>query len=508
MLYRLYLLLLLPLLLTTSCYTRTENAENLESEAETAFVPIPAEIDTDDFDEQVQELLETDELKHALVGIYVIDAATGDEVYSHNGEIGMATGSTMKVITTATALEALGSDFTFTTQLALRGTLSGSTLNGDLVIIGGGDPTLGNGHFDYQLDDWVKAVKAKGITKITGRVVGDARVYEFPMAPRNWTFEDIGNYYGSGASGLNINGNTYQLYFKPGKQGDIAQVLHTEPQVPSDMQFYSQVLTGPRNSGDEAYIFGTPYTKFRYITGSIPGGRSEFMIKGSLPDPGYFAAYSLQQELEKAGISVADDATTYYLTDSAKLNTSMPEVIHTTASPNLFEVAKETNLESDNLFAESQLKMLGVKLAGEGSTEAATKAVTEYWREKGVDMDGFFMEDGSGLSRFNSVTPKQMASILYQARKLNSGNDFKNTLPVAGKSGTLRSMSRGRPAQGRITAKSGTIKRVRSYCGYARNADGKELVFAIFINNYSGKTKALTKPYEQLFDNLVALTDW
>ena len=149
--------------------------------------------------------------------------------------------------------------------------------------------------------------------------------------------------------------------------------------------------------------------------------------------------------------------------------------------------------------------MIGYKQKQEGSTAAGTEVIAEYWKSTGIDMEGFIMEDGSGLSRFNAITAQQMGQIMRKSGSMPWFPHFYSSLAIAGKTGTLRNMCKGEAAQGRVFAKSGSINRVRCYTGYANTYHGKQVAFAIFVNSYTGKYSSLTPHFERFFNSLTQL---
>jgi D-alanyl-D-alanine carboxypeptidase/D-alanyl-D-alanine-endopeptidase (penicillin-binding protein 4) len=181
-------------------------------------------------------------------------------------------------------------------------------------------------------------------------------------------------------------------------------------------------------------------------------------------------------------------------------------VLHRTRSPKLSGIVAKTNTKSINLYAEAMLKMVGKQQLGEGSTAKGIEAVAAHWRQAGLDMEGFVMEDGSGLSRFNAVTPRQLAEILRTARTAPWFGDLEASLAVAGETGTLRNLCKGQAAAGRIVGKSGYINRVRCYVGYARTYQGRTLAFAIMANNFTGPYRGLTPAFERFFNTLVQVS--
>ena len=452
----------------------------------------------EDLEDLMEELQAHPSLKHAMIGAYVMDLDSGSVWLDYHSQWGMATGSTMKAVTTATALASLGADFQFQTKLGYTGEVQDGVLKGDLFIVGGGDPTLGIKNLSQLWQRWTQALQKAGIRKIEGDIVGEASFFDPYLLPRTWIWEDLGNYYGAGACALNIHENYYRLNLKTASPGKPTRILGLRPDVP-ELAFQNELLSGPVGSGDKGYIFGAPFTYNRVLRGTIPPNRSRFTLKGALPDPALQTAQWLQAYLKKKGIA-SEEARGSYRNPPAE---STLTFIDTLYSPKLSEIVDKTNTKSVNTYAEAMLKMMGKELGEGGSTKAGAKAVMEFWKKKGLGMEGFVMEDGSGLSRFNAITPKQMTGILAQCSLKPWHKEFNGSLAVAGKTGTLRRMCRNSVAKGRVFAKSGYINRVRCYTGYAHTTKGKRVAFAIMVNNFVGEYKALTPLFEQFFDTLV-----
>lgn len=428
-----------------------------------------------------------DGLKTASVGFCMIpldgepSAAKG-----YRMDTGLVPASTMKAITTATANEVLGPEFRFKTEIQLAGKLAeDGTLTGDVVIRGGGDPTLGDSGIANDFSKWESALREAGVKKVEGSIVGDASLFGTQMVPDSWQRNDIGNYYGAGACGLTFHQNLFYCSFRTPKVGGIAPFVGTDPKLP-EVEFFNEMRVGSSGSGDQGYIYGVPYAKVYYLRGTVPAGSGSFTIKGSIPDPAFFCARAFTKYLNENGIEVSGEPTTDRLLGHEGKTLSARKVISEQESDTLASLMVLTNQKSNNLRAECMHRMVGVEKEGKGTTKAASEAVTDFWGDKGVDMSGYYMADGCGLSRANSVTARQMAGILYHAAKGEHFESFRKSLPVAGQSGTLRSIGRGTSAEGRVRAKSGTIDRVKCYAGYVTARSGKVYSFAIFVNNYEG----------------------
>lgn len=447
-------------------------------------------------------------LKHAQLGFVLIDGQSGAVLHDHRGGETMIPASTLKTVTSAAALGILGEDYTFKTAIEHDGTIVDGVLKGNLFIRGGGDPTLGSDRYSWGTDMegilaiWVEQIKKKGISSVEGMVVGDAEVFGEDMTPSTWNWGDIGNYYGAGACGLSFIENSYEVFFKTGaKAGDKAEFLRTVPALP-DVQFVNEMKTGAPGSGDNGYVYGGPYTNQRYLRGTVPQSKEEFSIKGSLPDPALFVAQRLKLALDSAGIKVKGTPETMrLLTLANKRPIAARTTIHVHQSPALKDIIYWLNKKSINLYGEHLVRILGAVKFRNGSIDDGLKAISDYWVSKGVDIDGMHLYDGSGLSRYNGVTPMQLAKMMQVNISQKYFEAFLNSLPIAGNAndpGTMKSMCLNTAAANNVRAKSGFISRVRCYTGYVSTKSGKRLCFAMMANNYTCSNNEIRDMFAEL----------
>jgi serine-type D-Ala-D-Ala carboxypeptidase/endopeptidase (penicillin-binding protein 4) len=399
-------------------------------------------------------------IDHAIVGIYAVRMDTEEVLIDQNSDLSLNPGSCMKIVTTGAALHVLGVDARFITHLEYDGLIEEGTLHGNLYIKGGGDPCLGSdrivGSLPWmgQIEVWRDAIQKLGIRKIVGKVIGDASSWEKALAAPSWLAEDLGNYYGAGASALSFHENSYLLTFKPGaKEGDPALILRTEPPI-LGIDFQNEVKTGPLHSGDQACIYGSEFSPLQFIRGTVPAAEAEFSIKGAIPDPASLASRFLRESLRKGGISI----------EGNELTPQNPRVpFHATSSPTIGEIVHWTNQKSVNLYAEHLLKQMGKVVYNEASTAAGIKAVTDFWNREKIDLGGFKMFDGSGLSRKNLITAKQLVRMLHKMKGSIPFPIFFESLPTQ---------------ENGIQAKSGSMSQIKAYAGYAG-----PIAFAIMVNN-------------------------
>ncbi|GAB2543277.1 D-alanyl-D-alanine carboxypeptidase/D-alanyl-D-alanine-endopeptidase [Spirosoma aerophilum] len=435
---------------------------------------------------------------------------------SYNARMSLPSASTLKLITTATALSVLGPAFSYTTTLEYDGTIKDSVLTGNLYIRGTGDPSLGSWRFPAYYDlsallkSWSDAVRAAGIRRIQGAIVGDASLYDDLTTPGTWPFGDLGNYYGASLSALNINENLYRVFFKTGKSvGAPAPVLRTDPVLPY-LSFRNTVTTDAANTGDQVNITGAPFMNQQWLVGKVPIGEpaNEFSVKGALPDPAYFSAYALHNQLYQDSISVRNPPTSVGGGLSTTLVTMGKRTeLNQHKSPPLTELVLQTNFQSINLYAEALLRTTALALTKTvKSTDASLEALTTFWKNKGVNLDGFRIRDGSGLSTVGALTADNMTGILSAMGRDKAFPQFYETIPIIGQSGTVRSLARGTAAAGNIRAKSGSIEGVRAYAGYFTAADGERMSFCVLVNKFTpGQNRAVTKELEKIFVGLVGL---
>lgn len=452
-------------------------------------------------------------LKNASVGFLVIDPSTGNVVASLNPDMSLSPASTLKLFATATALELFGEYHRFETVVEYDGTLDASgTLTGNIYIRGGGDPVLGSPRFSAHYADfigkWVAAVQQLGIKRIHGGVVGDDQIFSQNIVPRDRTWEDMANYYGTGGCGLSIFDDVYEVTLKsPAVEGLPTTLVKVEPAIPG-LTHQNYVLSS-NVTEDRAFIFGAPYVYQRFIEGTIPKAKTEFTIKGAIPDPAWYAAYLLSQRLEESGIVIESAPSAVRIMKLNGTYTSKErKKITSTLSPPLINIVTKTNKISYNLYPEHLVCHIGLRQAGKGDCETGVEAMKAFWVAKGMDSEGLFIADGSGLSRYNMISARHLTFLLtYMLTKSKNAESFIASLPVSGKDGTLQSLCSGTVAQHKIQAKSGSIEKVRAYAGYANTLTNKQLVFAIMVNNYTCSDRDMRDKLEDLLISIVSYNE-
>ncbi|MEI6576204.1 MAG: D-alanyl-D-alanine carboxypeptidase/D-alanyl-D-alanine-endopeptidase [Bacteroidota bacterium] len=447
---------------------------------------------------------------HAAWGLAVIEAETGKIVFQYNSQLALVPASTLKLMTTYPAWLTLGPSFQFSTYLQIDGKVTDSTLKGSVYIKGDGDPCLGTTRIpacepNVLLYHWMNTINKLGIKKIEGAVIADAAVFTDELIPGEWLWNDIGNYYGAGASGLNFHENSLDFFFQPGeKEGMPAKLKKMDPLL-HELVIDNQVTTGKKGSGDQVIIYGSPYSANRMLRGTVPLGEKDFIVSGCFPDPPLATAEIFSQYLKTNDIVVIHDPTTTSLLNKNGTRVSQNRTnLDTVHSPKMIELIQWIHHKSINCFAEALVKKLGQTQKQQGSTQAGLDFIKDFWKEKGLDFRGITMVDGSGLSPLNRISAIQMAKVMSIIANDKNAADFIQTLSLGGKSGDLKGILTDGPASGKLRGKSGFMKNVRSYSGIVRNKAGKNLVFAVMVNNFDGDSAALRKMLESLMQGIAA----
>ncbi|QDU72943.1 D-alanyl-D-alanine carboxypeptidase DacB precursor [Mucisphaera calidilacus] len=465
--------------------------------------------------ERVATIENMPQMGRGTVAICVVDIGTREVLVARNAHRIYAPASVLKVVTTAAALAKLGPDYRYTTTLQTAGKLEEGVLKGALVLEGSGDPTMGSWRFASEgfppMTAWAqaaaKAVTDAGIRRIEGDLYIDASIFGDQIIPNDWAWDDIGNYYGAGAAGVNLHENLYHVDFQiPERQGDLTRIADIRPKQ-AGIRFHNRVTAGPPRSGDQAYIYAAPYTDVAVIRGTLPADAGKYTIKGGIMDPPLFTARTLADALKSAGVEVTGKATATFQTPRK------PEGERTTVwthqSPKLGDITYWLNKHSVNLYAEAFAKTLAVETDRPGTTEQGTRAVLDILGDLGVDTTGMILADGSGLSRRNAVSPRQVVDVLEKMALHPTYDVYLNSFPLAGVDDDPGGLSRvgvNTPAADNLRAKSGFISHARSYAGYVVDQSGRQLAFCMIANEFpSAGGGAIRNAFRELMVDLAHL---
>jgi D-alanyl-D-alanine carboxypeptidase/D-alanyl-D-alanine-endopeptidase (penicillin-binding protein 4) len=321
-------------------------------------------------------------------------------------------------------------------------------------------------------------------------VITDASFYGTDGTIHSWAWNDIGNYYACNTWSVNIHENYYNLYIQlQGKEDEQPKILSHNPGIPG-LTFKNELTSGPAGSGDQSYIFGAPYTYNRIIRGSLPIGSRTFKIKGSIPNSPEFLAQLVQYKLFSLGITANGSKVEF----DQKIE--IKEWIGEIESPRIKDLIKSSNLESINLYCESFLVAMG-----KGSRSEGIIVAKRFLEEKGIDTDDVFIDDGSGLSVWNNISPEDFTTLLSRLHQ-KYGGKLKQFFPNAGTSGTLSYMFQGLEANGKLWAKTGSMQQVMNYSGFTKAKSGKWLSFCIIANRHQISNRQIRKIHEQIMNTI------
>jgi len=435
---------------------------------------------------EIERIVERPELAASFWGIEVRSLATGRSLYAMNAGRAFRPASALKIVTTAAALDVFGKDARLRTTVETAARLDGrGRILGDVYLVGAGDPNLSarfspgrpTAAFEAMADD----VLAAGVRRIEGRMVGHDGAFAGDGRGHDWTWEDLVWGYGAPVSALSWNDNVVALRLASGERvGDPAR-LDVEPPRPP-LEVISSVATAEAGTDEDVRLEKEGADRVR-LSGKLPlGGEWEGDV--AVSDPARYAAAAFGGVLESKGIRVSGGV----VSSRAALPADR-RVLAAHESETMEEIVRVVNKESQNLHAEILLRLVGLRVLGEGSVEKGQQAVAAFLERIGVSADGWGVVDGSGLARTDVVTPHGLVSLLVAMERHPQAAAFRNSLPIAGKDGTLEKRMRGTAAEGRVIAKTGTLNLANALAGYATTAGGDRLAFAVIVNNHAGRAK-------------------
>jgi D-alanyl-D-alanine carboxypeptidase/D-alanyl-D-alanine-endopeptidase (penicillin-binding protein 4) len=371
---------------------------------------------------------------------------------------------------------------------------------GDVYLVGRGDPEL-SGRFADDLtrlgfEELAEALKAAGVRRIDGRLVGHEGLFTGARRGSDWAWGDLVWRYGAEVSALSFNDNSALLTVYPGERAGDPVMVERFP----ESRYYSVVttaVTSPSGSGSDLELQRELGSNVVRLGGTMAAGGDPEELAVAVEDPARYAATVFAEVLEAKGIRVAGGVATS--------SDPLPPGVRVLAghdSPPLAEILKGVNKPSQNLHTEMLLRLLGARVKGAGTVEAGHAAVMEFLRRIGVNPQAWALQDASGLSRSDLVSPREMVSLLAAMDRHRYGAAFKESLPIAGVDGTLEHRMRG-AAQGRLVAKTGSIRHVNALGGYANTRGGDRVAFAIVINHHTGEAKDAVAAIDQIGNVLV-----
>jgi serine-type D-Ala-D-Ala carboxypeptidase/endopeptidase (penicillin-binding protein 4) len=452
----------------------------------------------------VDALLASPTFSRATVGVVVQSLDTGETLYSRNGRTWLVPASTMKVLTTVAAASRLGWDYRFETRLVATGPIVKGVLDGDLIVVGTGDPTINRRHPTRvdSFDRWARALKALGIVRVNGHVIGDDSLVESPGWGIGWAWDDLVEDYGAAVSALQYNENVATVTMGPGITPGAPPVVYLSPSN-HGLLVDVQATTSAEGTTPSLAVARQPGTRFLEVRGRAPWGSTPLSTTVSVANPTLFFTGELRQALLRHGIAV-DGTAVDIDQESDRARASEGTTLLIDQSAPLREIATEMLAWSINLYAESLVAALDRTIpAGLTGGVAALRSTLEAL---GVPPDGYTTRDGSGLSRNDYASAETLVAVLAAAWRdpsLRAG--LLEVLPVTGGPGMLERRLTGTPAAGRVHAKSGSMSNVRGLTGIVETTAGEPLAFAVLANGFDARGAEIDERVDALLVALVAL---
>ena len=465
--------------------------------------------------QKIDRAIDGSEFTSARWGVYVISLRDGRVLYARNADMLFTPASNMKVYTTAVALEMLGADYRWRTSVyASAQPDANGTIKGDLTLYGRGAPDLSSRNSQGEpssLSQLADALYKQGVRRVRGNVVGDETYFRGEPLGDGWLWNDLQWYYGAEASALSVNGNEVMLAIAPSnKSGEPASL-----KLSAGENYYhltNETNTAERSAPPTIGITRALSGNELRVWGDFPLGSRGYSARLSVHDPAQWAAALFLDALRARGITVDGEARVQSssVSDDARFDPQKAVELAFIESKTLGEIARATNKESINLNAELILRTLGKergalapdpsprRMLTRGEMEAGAAVVRLWLARAGIPTDKLAFHDGSGLSRLDLVTPETTVRLLATISKSPSAEIFRDSLPIAGRDGTLE--ARLRAVTGRIHAKTGALSYDNSLSGYAMTGDEEPLAFSIMCNDETTRASSI-----RLIDEIATL---
>lgn len=439
---------------------------------------------------QMEDIFNDPNFSNANWGVMIQSLETGEYFYKRNEDKLFRPASNLKLFTSAAGLILLESNYRFSTTLYMNGELDGSILRGNLIVQGGGDPTISgrfyNGDMLKVFNDWADSLLERGIDEIAGNIIGDDNLFDDVGLGKGWSWDYESYWYSAPSGAIALNDNSIDILTTVNEETGKPVVTIT-PET-KYVVLVNDVTVVPKDSVTSIDVYRVRGTNVIKVFGTIKEGNDSVRTYATVNNPTQYAMVVLKEVLEKKGIVIKgypvdiDDIV-------EPLDYSRTEELFTYYSYSLNEIIKVLNKNSRNFYAEQLLKTIGLEKEGFGTADNGIKAAYEVLQEMGINPESLVMVDGSGLSQLNLVTPRQIVTLLNYMYKSKYFIPFFNSLPIAGIDGTLGQRMKGTRSENRVRAKTGFLEYVRSLSGYAYTADDELVAFSIIVNNFNVPVK-------------------
>jgi serine-type D-Ala-D-Ala carboxypeptidase/endopeptidase (penicillin-binding protein 4) len=421
----------------------------------------------------------------AMWGVMVKSLRTGEVLYKRNEDKLFMPASDMKLFTSSAALILLGPKFTYETNFYVNGDLEKGVIKGDLIIQGSGDPTISNRFYEGSetvlFEKWADTLKSKGIWVIDGNIVGDDSEFDNAGYGKGWSLDYESSWFAAPSGSLSFNDNCVEINIEPAEINYPAKIT-----LSPDTKFVTllpKVVTSDENTNNSITARRSRGTNLISVSGNIKKNSRPVVEHISIADPTMYFLTVLKEVFERKGITVKGKVGGIEIA-SKTISSDDLTLVYTHKSNQLGLILKELNKNSNNFYAEQILKSIGLEVYNYGSVENGVRACKELFSTMGINPDNMVMADGSGLSRLDLVTPRQIVNLLSYMYKKEEFSKFYESLPIAGVDGTLIDRMKKTTAENNVRAKAGYNTNVSSLSGYLKTISGEPLVFSIMVNNF------------------------
>ena len=440
-------------------------------------------------------------VQRAAWGIVVQSLERQERIYELNPRTLLVPASTAKLVSLASAVDAVGWDYRYETTVRATAPVVDGIIPGDLVIAGAGDPSIG-GRGGADLSTWIDALKAQGVRRIEGRIIGDDDSVEEPRPQLAWAWDDLGYATGVMFGALNLAENRLVVSISPGSTPAAPATLSLAPPAAS-RPLANKTTTGPPGSPLLIWPEQRPGETSLTIAGSIPVGAPPTGLSVSAGNPTFWFASVMRHALLDSGIEVSGDAVD--VDDAMPPPAHGETLLYTHRSATLAQLARPLLKDSINLYGEAVLR-LNVPPGAAATNDSALAGLRGRMTSWGIPAEGWQVVDGSGLSRRNAIAAETLVAILQRMYDPSADSPWMTAFPIAGRDGTLARRMIGTSAEGNLRAKTGTMSNIRSLAGYVTTRDGETLAFAILSDNFEGSGAAATEAVDRIAVTLAAFS--
>lgn len=450
----------------------------------------------------IDSMADAPQFSNAHLGILIVDPERGDTLYSRNAGKLFMPASNMKILTTSTILAQLGPTYRYHTTFAARGAVADGTLNGDLLVIGRGDPSVS----DHMMHDAMAPLRliadslaARGIKRVSGRVLAYGDAFPGEVFGFGWTYDDFEDSYSAPIDELLFNEGFSEIHVRGAAAGAPPQAemrpARSFPVLRNEAMTFAPTDAGTRAGGVALSARKDSSTWTERLTGGIAAGDTA-VIEVTHHDPGqaYIAAFS--EALRDRGIGIDGAATD---------TTARIDTLATLSSPPLSDILAACLKPSQNQIAEMLFRTIALERYGTGRPDSAAAAVSAQIASWGAAPNEAIVRDGSGLARYDYVSPRTIVHVLDAMRRAPTFSIYYNALPIAGVDGTIANRMKGTPAANNVHAKTGTVAQSRSLSGYVTTSDGHMLIFSFLSNNFTVSNREIERVQDAVAVRLASM---